>query len=472
MSEQEMNTLWNKWREIILATTGNDTEKAKTDRYFALVNGVEKNGAVLKVSLNSEMAKEFFEKNISDKLRLAFQLTGNSDIALINYEVGESAEAPVIITAPKSVKVYPSPRPAETVNVSTLPLNPQYTFEEFVSGPSNSWAFKAAQGVVTSPGAKEHNPLFIHGGTGLGKTHLMQAIGHALLASGKPIRLCYLSAETFMNEYMNAMAKHTIDGFRSKYRSMDVLLVDDVQFMASKLNLQEEFFNTFNALQNAGKQIVMTSDVPPKNLPELEPRLLSRFEGGLMQAIDAPRFETRLAILRKKAENYPNPIPEVALQFIAENVKSHVRAMEGALSKIKIMVDNNPEFAKNITRDMLNSQLRDLVEKERKIKAITCEEIIESVRNKYGVSLTQLLSSERTQELVTPRQVAMYISYYFTTLGASGIAPKFKKTHATILSGVKRIKNRLDVETKLKAEIDEILSSLGLTSSDIISDNP
>lgn len=469
MNEQEMKSLWNKWREIILATTSNDTEKAKTDRYFALVGGVEKNGAVLKVKLSSEMAKEFFEKHISDKLRLAFQLTGNSDIAIINYEVGESPES--FSQSPQAPKPQPVARPAETVNVSTLPLNPQYTFEEFVSGPSNSWAFKAAQGVVASPGAKEHNPLFIHGGTGLGKTHLMQAIGHALLESGKPIRLCYLSAETFMNEYMNAMAKHTIDNFRSKYRSMDVLLVDDVQFMASKLNLQEEFFNTFNALQNAGKQIVMTSDVPPKNLPELEPRLLSRFEGGLMQAIDAPRFETRLAILRKKAENYQNPIPEVALQFIAENIKSHVRAMEGALSKIKIMVDNNPEFAGHLTREMLNLQLMDLVEKERKIKAITCEEIIESVRNKYGISLTQMLSSERTQELVTPRQVAMFISYYFTTLGASGIAPKFNKTHATILSGVKRIKNRLDVEPKLKSDIDEILSSLGLTSKDIISDN-
>ncbi len=468
MSDKQLEELWNRAREIYLATTVDPAEKGRAERYFSSVRRVERRGEGLVVILASSFAQNIFANEIAGKVRKVLELAGAGNNLDITYEVGEAGayEKPLPQPSDPAPKAAPAPA-AATFNYSTMPLNPEYTFAEFVKGPSNSWAYASARGVAEKPGAKEYNPLFIHGGTGLGKTHLMQAIGNELIYRHANLKLCYLSTETFMNEYMNALEKHTIDQFRSKYRSMDVLLMDDVQFMVSKNNLQEEFFNTFNALQNAGKQIVMTSDVAPKYLPALEPRLMSRFEGGMVQSIEAPGLETRLAILRKKTENYRNRIPELAITFIAENIRSHVRAMEGALSRVKMMVDSDPDFVKSINLDMLHKHLQDLVEKERKIKKTTCEEIIEVVCDKFGITIPQILSKERTMELVVPRQMAMFISHKFTPLGLKVIAPKFNKTHATILNGVKQFQKQMDVDPNLRASLNEVLERLGFTMNDI-----
>ena len=245
---------------------------------------------------------------------------------------------------------------------------------------------------------------------------------------------------------------------------MDLLMVDDVQFLQKGKQFQEEFFNTFNALQQAQRQIVMTSDVAPKNLPSIETRLISRFEGGMVQEIESPNYETRLAILKKKSESMVPSIPDNALEFIADTIKSHVRAIEGALNRVRIFRMVEPTTP--LTNDVLTHVLKEYIEKEKSLRNLTIEEIQQSISKKYNVSLAQILSSERTQSLVTPRQLAMYISRKYTTKSLPEIAQSFDKTHATIIHGVRNIEKRLDVEPDLRTSLDEILSEFGYSFSD------
>ena len=341
-----------------------------------------------------------------------------------------------------------------------------YTFSTFVRGPSNSYAFSAAEGVVKNPAKPGYNPLFIHGGTGLGKTHLMQAIGNELRNKNPSMAICYLTSETFLNEYVTSLQNGQIESFRHKYRSIDLLLIDDIQFMAQKKDLQVEFFNTFNALKDKHKQIVMTSDVAPKNLPSIEERLISRFEGGMVQEIESPSYETRLAIIKKKSESLEVKIPDSVLEFIADNIKSHVRAMEGALTRVSLTVSAEPKLI--LDNDTLGRLLKDYIEKEQTMRKLTIEEIQQACAKKYGVTIADILSHERIQTLVTPRQLAMYISRKLTSKGLQEIATAFGKKHATVINGVKTITERLSTESDLKVELEEILSSFGYRLADVI----
>ena len=345
-----------------------------------------------------------------------------------------------------------------------MPLNEEYTFHEFVRGPSNSFALAAAMAVVKNPGNSRYNPLFIYGGTGLGKTHLMQAIGNELKQQDPSRAICYLTAEEYLNEYVNYMKEDKVPEFRNKYRSVDVLLIDDVQFFQKGKQIQEEFFNTFNALQQAKKQIVMTSDVAPNKLPSIEARLTSRFEGGMLQEIESPSYETRLAILKKKAESLETNVPIEALEYIADNIKSHVRAMEGALGKVNVYLTTFPTT--EIRTDVLSHLLKDFIEKEQNLKKLTIEEIQTAVAKKFNISIAQILSAERTQSIVTPRQLSMYIARKYTMKSLPEIAKYFDKTHATIIHGVKNIEKRLDVEQDLKVTLAEIISEFGYKLSD------
>ncbi len=466
MEEKEMKSLWERARELYLRLTSSAADRSKAERHFSMVEDLRKNGDILTVSLGSSMTKSIFENEMATKLTDALRLAGAPESFSVEYVV--ATPKPITIAPPKST--VPSAAAQDSAADDEplgLSLKEEYVFSEFVEGMSNRWALSTAKGIAKDPGNKIYNPFFIHGGTGLGKTHLMQAIGNELKSTRPDLKICYINAEAFMNEYMNSLQKHTIENFRQRYRTLDVLLMDDVQFMASKNNLQEEFFNTFYTLQNNGKQIVMTSDVAPKNLPALEPRLLSRFEGGIVQSIEAPQFETRLAILKKKAESFSSLIPEMALVFIAENIRSQVRAMEGALNKIKVLAENDPSFKDNISNTVLHIILKDQIDKEKKIKAITCQDIIDAVCNRFNITLDQIQSSERTQELVLPRQMAMYISYNFTQLGYKQLEMHFKKTHATILSGVKKFKNRLDTEPQIVEKLNEVINKLGFSMKDM-----
>ena len=461
--------LWERAKAIYIAALLSEQEKAQAERYLSMVTSVTCNGGNFTILTSNAGAADFLKNQYASKLTSCLNLARNDNeegALTLNFKFDSSR-------APSSPKI-PAPAKATTAArqhksnassfLSTMPLNEDYTFDEFVRGPSNSWALAAAQGVVANPGKSGYNPLFIHGGTGLGKTHLMQAIGNELKKVNPELSICYLTAETFLNEYVNSLTSGQIESFRNRYRSIDLLMVDDVQFLQKGKQFQEEFFNTFNALQQAKKQIVMTSDVAPKKLPSIEERLISRFEGGMVQQIESPSYETRLAILKKKSEGLTPSIPDKALEFIADNIKSHVRAIEGALRKVFIFRTMDP--TSDINPDMLSKILSDFIEKEKSMKKLTIEEIQQVVAKKYSIEVKQILSPERTQSLVTPRQLAMYISRKFTTKGLPEIAEKFEKTHSTVLHGVKTVEKMLDVDEELKSNLEEILAEFGYSLSD------
>lgn len=450
----ESKEMWEKAKSVYLSTLQSPSEKNQVDRYLSSVKEVVQTNGNFIITTASPYASDFLKEKYSERLKKCLELFSNGPVNELKFKCDNSISSPIV----PPINLQYGER-LSSFN-STMPLNEDYTFDEFVRGPSNSWALAAAQGVVKNPGKKGYNPLFIHGGTGLGKTHLMQAIGNELRKLNSSLSICYLTAETFLNEYVNALKNNQLDQFRNRYRKIDLLMVDDVQFLQNRHQFQEEFFNTFNALSDDHKQIVMTSDVAPKNLPALEARLISRFEGGMVQEIESPNYETRLAILKKKSESIDNKIPETALEFIADKIKSHVRAIEGALLKVSIFRTSDPTVP--LTNDILAALLKDFILKEQTAKKLTIEEIQTAVAKKYSVSIAQIISFERTQSLVTPRQVAMYISRKYTTKSLPEIAQSFGKTHATIIHGIKNIQNRLDVDLELKKNITEILSTFDL----------
>lgn len=461
--------LWDRAKMIYLSTLRTEEERSQAESYFSMITSVNCVNNSFTVYTSNQYAATFLTEKYSEKLKSALDLAGGDKSQPLVFSYDESSRRSIIVpvaAAPvpaQSNKIVPVESKSSTF-ISTLPLEDNYTFEEFVQGKSNSWAYSAALGVANNPGQKNYNPLFIHGGTGLGKTHLMQAIGNDLRKRNPQMDICYLTAESFLNEYVNALQSKGMESFRDKYRNIDVLLVDDIQFLQKGTQCQEEFFNTFNYLATNHKQIVMTSDVAPKNLPALEARLISRFEGGMVQEIEAPGYETRLAILQKKAESMTPSVPMSALQFLAENIKSHVRAIEGALAKVHVTTTINP--TQELTPEFLSMLLKDVIAKEQALRKLTIKEIQETVARRYGVSITQILSVDRSQSLVTPRQLAMYISRKYTPKSLLEIAAEFKKKHATIIHGVKTIEKQLDVDPDLKASLEDILQEFGYKISD------
>ena len=463
---ENMKELWDRAKTICLAMVKSEDEKGKLSRNLSMVRNLVKRDHTYVFMTSSQFAIKQLQNDV-ERLRSCLNLAGAGNDLLIEFEVDESTTLKI---EPASIS-----RPTENLSrtqvnqfTSTMPLNPEYTFEEFVRGPSNSLANATAISIADKPGRRGYNPFFIHGGTGLGKTHLMQAIGNELKRKDPSLAVCYLTAEVFMNEYINAIQNSGagMPSFRTKYRNVDVFLVDDIQFIAQKRQMQEEFFNTFTSLYSAGKQIVLTSDVSPKNLKNFEERLISRFEGGMVQEIELPSYETRLAILRKKTEGMNPTIPDNALKFIAENIKTHVRAMEGALGKVNIMMNITPNM--NLNDDVLTKLLGDFIERERKLKRISIEEIQNKVCHHYQVTMAQLLSTERTQSIVTPRQLAMYISKKYTNKSLPEIAKMFDKTHATIIHGVRNITKRMDVEPELRRSFEQIINELGCSPDENI----
>jgi len=463
--EMIYNELWNRAVATYLSTLISEEAKSQANRLFSMVTDVAENNMTFTVLTKNDFSADLLRREYATPLQSCLTLVAaNGRTAEIIFSVDSKAEKNIVI--PKDEEQPKSKTGKISTFISTMPLNEEYTFDEFVQGPSNSWAYAAANGVVKHPGEIGYNPLFIHGGTGLGKTHLMQAIGNEMRKRNPMLSICYLTAETFLNEYVNSLQNKGLNTFREKYRKVDVLLVDDVQFFQKGKQCQEEFFNTFNDLIGKHKQIVMTSDVAPKDLSVLEQRLISRFEGGMVQEIESPSYETRLAILQKKAEGINPPIPDSSIKFIAEHIKSHVRAMEGALGKVKIMMMIDASI--DLNNEMLTRLLKDFIEKEKTQKKVTIEEIQTAVANAYSVTLSQILSSDRTASIVTPRQLAMYITRKFTSKSLPEIAKKFEKTHATILHGVKTISKRLDVEDELKKMLETIVSDIGLSLDDRI----
>lgn len=457
-------TLWEKAKSFFLLTLTSAEEKSQAERYLGMITSVARTDDCFTIYTSSEFAAERIRTDYVNRLTGAFLM---ADVQNIKIEVKYDISMKPRVVVPTLITPSYMTSPTRTTQfISTLPLNEDYTFNSFVRGPSNSYAISAAEGVVNSPAKPGYNPLFIHGGTGLGKTHLMQAIGNELRKRNPMMAICYLTSETFLNEYVTSLQNGQIESFRHKYRSIDLLLIDDIQFLAQKTECQKEFFNTFNALRDNRKQIVMTSDVAPKNLPSIEERLISRFEGGMVQEIESPSYETRLAILKKKVEDNNIKLSNSVLEFIASNIKSHVRAMEGALTRVCLAISADNRLILN--NNTLEYLLKDYIEKEQTMRKLSIEEIQQACARAYNVSMADILSHERIQSIVTPRQLAMYISKKLTSKGLKEIADAFGKTHATILSGVKTISERLSNEPELKSELEKIISSFGYQLTDVI----
>ncbi|SET72234.1 chromosomal replication initiator protein DnaA [Natronincola peptidivorans] len=340
-------------------------------------------------------------------------------------------------------------------SLSNLQLNPKYTFDTFVIGNSNRFAHAACVAVAESP-AKAYNPLFIYGGVGLGKTHLMNAIGHYILQNNPNTKVAYVSSETFTNELINSIRDDRNVEFRNKYRNVDVLLIDDIQFIAGKESTQEEFFHTFNALHESNKQLIISSDRPPKDIPTLEDRLRTRFEWGLITDIQQPDFETRTAILRKKAQMENIDVPDEVMLFIAKKIQSNIRELEGALIRI---VAYSSLTNSDVTIDLASEALKEIFSS--KARQLNIPLIKEVISNAFGVKLEDIDSKKRTRAIAYPRQIAMYITRELTDLSLPKIGEEFGgRDHTTVMHAHEKISNEIKNDLHLKEKIEKIIKEL------------
>ena len=407
-----------------------------------------------------EVPSSFFQKWITDKyLSMIKEAISAVTPELYQIEFHVSESKPAAEQDPNAEKVQRSVKDKgrdgskeKDKKPEFLPnLNPKYTFESFVCGKSNEFAHAASQAVANKP-ATNYNPLFIYGGVGLGKTHLLIAIGNQILARNSKAKICYYSSEKFMNEMINSLRYKKMEEFRNKFRKMDLLLIDDIQFMAGKEATQEEFFHTFNALYESHKQIVVTSDKFPKDIPGLEERLRSRFEWGLIADIQPPSTETKIAILKKKSENLPN---DVAL-FLAEGATSNIRELEGMLIRLEAVASLTN---KEITLDMAREAMKDIIVE--KTREITIEMIQKHVAEHFRIKVSEMKSDKRIKTLVVPRQIAIYICRELTKASYPEIGDKFGgKDHSTIIHSVKKIEKQMAGDAEFKGTVEDIKKKL------------
>jgi chromosomal replication initiator protein len=335
-------------------------------------------------------------------------------------------------------------------------LNSRYTYDSFVVGSCNQFAHAASAAVAEAPG-KTYNPLYIYGGVGLGKTHLMHACGNAIQKRNKHLRLCYISSEKFMNELINAIRYDRTQNFRERYRSVDVLLIDDVQFMAGKERTQEEFFHTFNALYEEQKQIVISSDCPPRGIPTLEERLHSRFEWGLIADIEPPDLETKVAILKRKAETMAVQIPDEVALLIASRVKNNIRELEGSLVRV---VAISSLRGQPITKSLAQDALRNVVAEEEP-ETITIQKIQKAVADSHRINVTELVSKGNSRRLALPRQIAMYLCKRLTKSSYPEIGRAFGgKHHTTVIHSFEKIQSLVARDFAVQKQINEITQVL------------
>ncbi len=408
---------------------------------------------LLAVGAGSEFAAEWIEDKYGRMLGDVAEEVLGRRLTISFQHHADAAGGPVSPLAPPPVEdSEPRRRVAEPVGA---PLNERYTFERFVVGGNNQLAAAAARAVADAP-ARMYNPLFVYGGVGLGKTHLMHAIGHAIGQRDPSRQVAYVSSEWFTNDLIASIQEGRMSEFRRRYREIDLLLIDDVHFLGEKERTQEEFFHTFNALYEAQRQIVVTSDRPPKEIPGLEERLVSRFEWGLVTDIRSPDLETRVAILRTKAEEGDIVIPDEVLEYIARNCRSNVRELEGAVIKLLAYSsltqrDITPELA----REALGGVLTPSAER-------TPEAIQKRVASEYGVAVEALGSRRRTKEVTVPRQVAMYLMRELLDLPLARIGERFGgRDHSTVIHSINKVEEEMEQDDAVRDRIETLRAELG-----------
>src|SRR6266566_832556 len=350
----------------------------------------------------------------------------------------------------------PQPAPDRNSSNHDLNFNPKNTFDTFVVGNNNNFAYAAALAVAQAPG-KSYNPLFLYGGVGLGKTHLLHAIGQYVPANKKGARVAYLSSEKFTNEYIDGIQNNQLARFRKKYRQTDVLLIDDVQFLAGKERIQEEFFHTFNALHEARKQIVLTCDRPASELKNLEQRLISRFEWGLVTDLQPPEAEVRLAILRQKAKLVGMTLPEEIMTFLANRIRSNIRRLEGALNRVTSYAALT---STKLSLGLVESLLRDILQEEGR-HAISIEVIQKKVAEHFDIRLADMSSKRRPENIAFPRQIAMFLSRQMTEGSLSAIGEAFGgRDHGTVFHACRLVKDRMEVDSRVRGVVGHLETQL------------
>jgi chromosomal replication initiator protein len=469
----------NVWGEILHTLTSRLNQQT-LETWFRPIQfeGVDNSAHVIRLRAPNQVVKDWVVRNYSQLLEESLD-----KLRLSGYSVGwaiEKEASSVLLdwknqgrTEPQSFTVENDSLPApvnrasgtgSTENSNSLSnavpaepsLSSKYTYESFVVGSCNQFAHAASMAVAEAPG-RTYNPLYLYGGVGLGKTHLMHACGHAIKARNHHLKLCYISSEKFMNDLINAIRYDKTQSFREKYRSVDVLLIDDVQFMAGKERTQEEFFHTFNALYDQQKQIVISSDCPPREIPTLEERLHSRFEWGLIADIEPPDLETKIAILKRKGDLIGVSVPDDVAMFIASRVKSNVRELEGSLVRlIAISSLRGESISKSLAQDAIRN-----IAKEEESGVITMQQIQKLVAATYKLSVDELLSKNNARHISHPRQIAMYLCKHLTKHSYPEIGRAFSgKHHTTVIHSVEKIESLVSTDETLKKLINELSESL------------
>ena len=445
--------LWSK----ALETLQKEFDAQLFDRWLKPIRIKELQDNEVVLTVRDEFFKTWVMDHYQDKIYSALKnLLHNPDIT-IRFEIQDEAIAknqpePEMVSPQRSA---PAPASNNPFFQTEVVLNNKYTFESFVVGPSNRFAHAASMAVAESP-AKSYNPLFIYGPVGLGKTHLMQAIGQEVLRRSPSTKVLYITSEKFTNQLINAIKTGTTVKFREKYRSVDCLLIDDIHFIAGKEATMEEFFHTFNTLYDSHKQIVVSSDKPPKDINNLEERLVSRFEWGLVTDIQPPDFETRTAILRKKAERENLHIPDSVTFFIADKIKSNIRELEGALIRV---VAYSKLVGKEVDETVAQDVLKDLIVENQ--KKITVDLIQRKVAEYFEIRPSDMTAKRRSKSVAYPRHIAMYLSREMTGLSLPELGEHFGgRDHTTVLHACTKVKKDIKKDQKSKTLIDKLISEI------------
>ncbi|MDP9021026.1 MAG: chromosomal replication initiator protein DnaA [Actinomycetota bacterium] len=452
------------WRTC-LATIRSDVPESAWSSCFQPTSALSLDHSTLLVAVPSSLVRERLEGRWSLHIARALADAGRGDLR-VRFEIRPAAaETPSSEWDDTAVASSPPTAPGGADGTRRRPatdtrphvsLNPRYTFDAFVTGASNRFAQAAALAVAETP-ARSYNPLFIYGVAGLGKTHLLHAIAHYVHQNYPAYAVRYVSCEAFMNDFVDAIRTNTTTSFKRRYRENDVLLIDDIQFMEGKEGLQEEFFHTFNQLHGANRQIVISSDRPPRSIATLEDRLRSRFEWGLITDIQPPDLETRLAILRKKAEPEPTHVPDEVLEFIANHITNNIRELEGALIRVSAYASLNKEpLTPTLAQDVLGDILHDA-----QPRPITAEVIIEATSSMFGFSVEELCGRSRRRPLVTARQVGMYVCREVTDLSYPSIARAYGgRDHTTVIHAVEKIAALMKERRQIYDQVTELMQTI------------
>ncbi len=427
----------------------------KTEIYslwFAPIRPHQLKGETLTLAVADEFCEMWLKDNYLDLLR---SVVSRAAVKPMSIAFVIAAPQPTVATAASPAEPEPVAMPEEPAEIPAAPragepqLNPTYTFSTFVVGNNNEFAHSASVAVAQNPG-KAFNPLFLFGGVGLGKTHLLHAIGHHMLTQKKHAKVAYLSCEKFTNEFIDGLQNNTLAKFRRKYRQVDVLLVDDIQFLVGKERIQEEFFHTFNALHENRKQIVLSCDRPANEIQGLEARLISRFEWGQTADVQPPDVETRLAILRKKEQAYGYALPPEILNFLAERIRTNIRRLEGAFTRVAAYAQLTGRPLKVETVETL---LREILQEEGR-QTITIDVIQKRVAEHYDIRLADMTSKRRPENIAFPRQVAMFLARQLTESSLSVIGDAFGgRDHGTVLHACRAVKDRMEVDSNVRQAV-------------------